>query len=123
MKSWDGPVDTADLLPVVIVTSMARVEPIVVRSSQIFPIPPKLSGDYESTSAREPVLPHLPTHGEEKTVRILTCPGSRSTMNSALGKRFPINKIGHRRPRRKGQPLAEGNNMRNEKMLRYEIQI
>ena len=67
MKSWGGPADTADPLPVVIVTSMARVEPMVVRSSQIFPIPPKLSDDYESTSAREPALPHLATHGEEKT--------------------------------------------------------
>jgi len=30
-------------------------------------------------------------------------------MNSGLEKRFPVNKIGHRRPMRKGQPLAEAN--------------
>jgi hypothetical protein len=67
MKSWDGQVDTADPLPVAIVASMARVELIAVRSSQMFPIPPKLSGDYGFTSAGKPALPQLRRQGEEKT--------------------------------------------------------
>ncbi len=67
MKSWDGQGDTADPLPVAIVASMARVELIAVGSSQMFPIPAKLSGDYGSTSAGKPALPHRRRQGEEKT--------------------------------------------------------